>query len=158
MAPKERALDVFQLLGRIDKKDYHIWETLNVDQKKEFSPLVTLRWMTGTNSSYQLILLNELVNTTVFTLPSDRKELLMKLLAVCSDATGKRYQWVNYKMSGSKKSKLAIKLVATALNIAEHEAEDTIKHYSDDELISLAEDQGWQKEEVKDLKNSMKKS
>lgn len=152
---KERALDVFQLLGRLDKKDYHVWETLNEDQKKEFSAFVTMRWMTGTSSAYQLVLLNELVNTTVFSLP-DNKELLMKLLAVCSDGSSKRYQWINYKTGGKKKSGIGVKLISAVYNIPEHEAEDTIKHFSPEELVQMAENQGWQKDEVKELQKELK--
>jgi hypothetical protein len=153
---KERALDVFQLLARLDKKDYQIWDTLNEDQQKEFSAFITMRWMSGTSSAYQLVLLNELVNTTVFALPQ-HKELMMKLLAVCSDGSSKRYSWINYKMtSGSKKSKLAIKLVASKYNINESDAEDTVKHFNTEELIEMGESMGWQKDEIKELQKELK--
>jgi hypothetical protein len=46
---KERALDVFQLLAQIDSKNYEIWDSLNDDQKKEFSPLVVMRNGPGSN-------------------------------------------------------------------------------------------------------------
>lgn len=153
---KERALDVFQLLGQLDKKDYQIWSNLKEDQKKEFSALVTMRWMTGTSSAYQLVLLNELVNTTVFAMP-EHKELMMKLLAVCSDGTPKRYGWVNYKMAGgSKKVKLAVKLVATRYGLNDADAQDTLKHFNQEELIEMAESLGWQKDEISDLKKELK--
>ena len=35
MAAKERALDIFQLLGDIDKKNYGLWDKLTDEQKKE---------------------------------------------------------------------------------------------------------------------------
>lgn len=153
---KERALDVFQLLGQLDKKDYQIWDHLKDDQKKEFSALVTMRWMTGTSSAYQLVLLNELVNTTVFAMP-EHKELMMKLLAVCSDGSQKRYGWVNYKMaSGSKKTKLAVKLIAARYDINESDAQDTLLHFNQEELIEIAESLGWQKDEISELKKELK--
>lgn len=152
---KERALDIFTLLEQIDRKNYHIWDSLTEEQRKEFSPFVTLRWMAGCTDPVQLIFLNEIVNTTVFALGA-KKEFLLKLLTVCSNGKSKRYQWINYKLSGSKKLKKSVELIATHYRLSPKEAEDTRRLFNDQELLDLAEAEGWQKDEISELKKELK--
>lgn len=153
---KERALDVFELLGKLDRKDYEIWDALTDEQKKEFSPLVVMRWMAGCSDPVQIIFLNEIVNTSVFQL-GDHKELLMKLLAVCSNGKSKRYSWINYKVSsGTKKSKKVNDLIAAHYHMSLKEADEARKLFSDAEIIELAEMHGLQKEEINEIKKELK--
>lgn len=153
---KERALDVFQLLAQIDRKNYEVWDTLTDEQKKEFSPLVVMRWMAGTTDPVQIIFLNEIVNVSVFPL-GDHKELLLKLLTVCSNGGTKRYSWINYKVSGGKKTgKLSTALIANQYNMSIKEAEDARRLFSPEEIMELAEIHGLQKEEIADLKKELR--
>lgn len=152
---KERALDVFQLLARIDQKDYDLWDSLSDDQKKEFSPLVVMRWMAGTTEPVQIIFLNEIVNISVFQL-GEHKELLLKLLTVCSNGKPKRYSWINYKVAGGKKSKRATELIATHYNMSLKEANDSRRLFSPEEILELAEIHGLQKEEIAELKKEIR--
>jgi len=148
---KERALDIFMLLGEIDKKNYNVWDSLSEDQKKEFSALVTMRWMAGTTDERQIIFLNEVVNLAVFNLP-DHRELLLKLLTVCSSGETRRYTWINYKLGGAKKNKKAVELIAEHYQMSLRDAEDTVRLFSPDEIMELGEDCGLQKDELKLLK------
>jgi hypothetical protein len=91
------------------------------------------------------------VNTSVFNIP-DHRELLMKLLTVCSSGSKKRYSWINYKLSGSKKNKKAIELIADHYQMSLKDAEDSSRLFSPEEIMELAEVQGLQKEEIKLLK------
>ena len=151
---KERALDIFQLLGKIDSKNYNLWNELNEEQQKEFSPLVTMRWMAGTDDPFQLIMLNEVVNPTVFNLP-DHKELLLKLLTICSNGNQKRYSWVNYKLTSTKKSKKAVELISSYYGMSLKEANDSLRLFSPEEIQELGELHGLQKDELKDLKKEV---
>ena len=153
---KERSLDIFTLLEQIDRKNYQIWDSLTEEQRKEFSPLVTLRWMAGTTDPVQLIFLNEIMNPTIFTL-GDKKEFLLKLLTVCSNGKLKRYQWINYKVGGSKKMKKSVELIANHYKLGPKEAEDTRRLFNEEELIELAEANGWQKDEIKELLGELRK-
>jgi hypothetical protein len=152
---KDRALDVFPLLERLDRKDYQIWETLTPEQQKEFSPFILLRWMAGTLDPLQLIFLNEIVNGWVFEM-GEHKELFMKLLAICSNGKPKRYSWVNYKITGQKKTKLSVKLLMDFYDLSEADATDTRRLFSPEELLDLAMHAGWQKDEISDLKKELK--
>ena len=150
----ERALDIFYLLGELDKKNYDLWNKLTEEQQKEFAPLVVMRWMAGTTDIHQLTLLNDLVNIAIFNLP-EHKEFLLKLLTVCSSGKPKRYSWINYKISKKSKKKISIKLVADHYNLSISEAEDSIDLFSEDELLELAEINGFQREDIKNLKKEL---
>lgn len=151
---KERALDIFWLIGQIDGKNYDLWDSLTPEQQKEFSPLITMRWMAGVTDPFQLIMLNEVVNPTVFNLP-EHKELLLKLLTVCSDGSHKRCSWVNYKLLSTRKAKRAVGLIAEHYKMSLDEAADSIRLFSSDEILELAEMHGFQKEEIKELKKEL---
>ena len=152
---KERALDIFQLLERLDRKDYNIWDDLSEEQRKEFSPLIVTRWMAGCDDEFQCLMLNEVMNPTVFEF-GDKKPMLMHLLAVCASGGRKRYRWVNHKTGKSASSKLALQLVMDEHRLSRAEALDTIKLYTSDELVALATAHGWQKDEIKDLQKELK--
>jgi hypothetical protein len=153
---KERALDIFALLDQVDRKNYHIWDSLTEEQRKEFSPLVALRWMAGCTDPVQIIFLNELVNPTVFTFGQEKKELLLKLLTVCSNGKPKRYQWINYKMGGSKKMRRSVELIMNHYRMSPSEAEDSRRLFSEEEILELAEAEGLQKDEILELKKEFK--
>lgn len=152
---KERALDIFAVLEQIDKKNYDLWDRFTEEQRKEFSPLVVMRWMAGCSDPFQLILLNEIANILVFPL-GDKKELLLLLLTACSNGRSKRYKWVNYKVSSSKKKKRSIELIAQHYGLALREAEDSAKLFSPEDIMELAELHGLQKDELTELKKELK--
>ena len=151
---KERALDIFQLLGEIDRKKFDLWDKLTEEQRKEFSPLITMRWMAGTTSQQQIILLNEIINVAVFNLP-EHKELMLKLMTVCSDGSQKRYAWNDYKMAKGSKKKTAVDLIASHYNLSSKEAEDSLRLFTSEEILELGEMYGLQKDEMKLLKKEV---
>lgn len=149
---KPRALDIFTLLDQIDKKNYYIWDSLTEEQRKEFSPLIVMRWMAGCTDPAQIVFLNDIVNVSVFVL-GNHKEFLLKLLTVCSNGKQKRYQWINYRMTKqTKKNQKVIELISSFYKMSYKDAEDSVKLFSTEEIMELGEMSGLQKEELKDLK------
>jgi len=152
--PRDRVLDIFVLLKEIDQKNYNAWNSLTDEQQKQFSPLVTMRWMAGTFNEYQLIMLNELVNVLVYPL-GNHPEFLLKLLTVCSSNGSKRYSWINYNLSRPKRKGIAIKLIADHYNLSLKEANETLKLFDSKEIMELGESHGFQKDELRALKKEM---
>ncbi len=112
-----------------------------------------MRWMSGTTDQRQIVFLNEVLNVVMFPLGS-KKELLLKLMMVCSSGNKKRYSWISYK-TGEKKKKKSVELIASHYNLSLREAEDTLKLFSVEEILELGESYGMQKDELKDLKKEM---
>lgn len=143
-------LDIFELLGRLDSDSADIFSTLDDEQKKAFAPLVVARWMSGTSDEYQIIKLNEFVNPYVFSL-GDHKHLLMRLLQSASTNRKKHYRWIPLK--GSKKDSKRVKVISDYFQISSREAKNyNVPPY---EIVSYAEDLGWQKSEISDLKKEL---
>ena len=143
-------LDIFALLSAIDSpKSKDIYSNLTDDEKKGFAPLIVMRWMSGTSDERQIILLNEFVNQYVFSL-AKHPHLLMRLLQVASSKTNKRYQWIGIK--SSKKNKLSQKVVQEYFEMSAREVNLLNPFPPESEIMQMAEELGWQKEEITALK------
>lgn len=151
---KEFALDIFHLLGQIDKKDTLFYSKLTDEQRKAYSPLVSMRWMSGTSDERQINYLNELVNRYVFHI-GDHKELLFKLQCAASSGTSRRYNWMAAKTGGTKKNK-GLDIVMAYYDYGVREAKSVMPLLSNDDIILMAEELGYQKEELAKLKKELK--
>ena len=152
---KERTfkLDIFSLLGSIDNsRSGDIYTNLSDDEKKGFAPLVVMRWMTGTSDERQIMLLNEFINPYIFPL-AKHPHLLMQSLQVASSKRPKRYTWMGIK--GGKKSTLANKVIAEYFDYSMREVNLLSPRPSDAEILQMAEELGWQKDEVTKLKKEL---
>jgi hypothetical protein len=151
---KEFALDIFHLLGQIDKKDTMFYSKLTDEQRKAYSPLVSMRWMSGTRDARQIIFLNELVNRFVFNM-GDHKELLYKLQCAASSGTPRRYNWMSAKTAGNKKNK-GLEIVMQYYDYGVREAKSVMPLLGNEDILLMAEELGFQKEELAKLKKELK--
>jgi hypothetical protein len=152
---KEKALDLFWALGQLDRKNHNLWNELNEEQRKEFSPYMMTRWLGGCADPEQIVKLGTMATACVFELGA-HKELMLGVLCACTDGISKRYKWVPYK-GESKKASKALQLVATHYKQPLRHAVDTLKLLTTDDLLELAEAHGWQKEEIKELQKELSK-
>lgn len=153
-AKKDFALDIFHVLGQIDKKDETFFSKLSEEQKKSYSPLVTMRWATGTSDERQITMVNELVNRFVFQLGANHKELLYKLQCAASSGKSRRYSWLSAKNT-VKKIK-GIDIVMEYYNYGVREAEGVMPMLGADDIVGMAEELGFQKEELAKLRKQLK--
>jgi hypothetical protein len=154
-APKARALDLFGLLGKIDRKNYDLWDNLSEAERKEFSPFMTAKWMSGTTSDVQVIFLNTLVNHLLFSI-GDHKELMLKVLTACSDGRQKRYTWKAAKSKGVTKKKKSVALLVEYYNYPTRRALEVVDLHSQQDLVSMAEELGYDDAEIKEIKKESK--
>ena len=150
---KEFALDIFQLLGSIDRKDHSFWDKLSDEQKKGYTPLVTMRWTTGTSDTRQILYVNELVNRYVFHI-GKHQELMYKLQCAASSGTPRRYAWIAAKNTAKKIKGLDV--VMDYYEYGPREAKSVMHLLGADDIIAMAEELGYQKEAVAKLKKELK--
>lgn len=150
----ERTLDIFWVLNQLDSKNFELWDQLSEDQRKEVSPFVILRWLTGCADPEQLVMLGEVASACLFEFGA-KKELMLKVLAACTANGGKRYKWVNPKGT-SKTSSKALELIALTYKMSPKQAVEVLPLFTAAEITELAEAQGWQKDELKDLQKELK--
>jgi hypothetical protein len=147
-------LDIFDLLGKINSvKSGDIYSKLSDDEKKGFAPLIVMRWLSGTSDERQIILLNEFVNKYVFTL-GKHPHLLMQLMQVASSKTSKRYQWIGVK--SNKKNNNSRKVVQEYFEMSAREVNLMNPFPCEAEIMQMADELGWQADEIKLLKQEYK--
>lgn len=154
---KERTfkLDIFALLGSLNSpKSGDIYANLSEDERKGFAPLVVMRWMSGTSDERQIMLLNEFVNPAVFSL-GKHPHLLMQLLQVASSKqAGRRYQWLGIK--SKKKNVEAQRVVGEYFGMSAREVRMLNLFPPQSEVMQMAEELGWQKDDIKKLEKEYK--
>lgn len=82
---KVRRLDIDDVLTAIHRKDRDFYSGLSEEEKKEFSPFLTLRWLSATpgdHSLHYLISCNEIANVRMDEL-RHYPELQYRLMTVC---------------------------------------------------------------------------
>lgn len=150
----ERTLDIFWLLNQLDSSNFDLWDQLTEEQRKEVSPFVILRWLSGCNDPEQLVMLGDIAATYLFDF-GQKKELMLKVLTACTCNGGKRYKWANPKGT-TKTSSKALQLIALTYGMSLKQAAEVRPQFTADEVVALAEAQGWQKDELSDLQKEMK--
>lgn len=146
--------NIFDILKRLGNKNVEYFETLSEEQLKELQPLVLMRWMSGTLSGGQIVLLNNIVNPFVFSLPK-HKMLLLYLLMI-SSFKGGRLQW---KKPPKRQSKFPITVSALKqyYKYSAKQAEEVIQLHTNEQIMDIAGLCGFQKEELTELKKELSK-
>ena len=154
--PKQYKLDLFNtVLPNLSRKNEKFYTSLTEEETKEISPLILMRWLSGTNNARQVYFLNELVNPFVFTLPK-HKELLVDLMTLCTSGHEQRYK---FNKALSKKSSSTPKCVAIIMEIFNYNTVDALEVLpliSNDDILSFAEQLGRQPQEITAIKKELK--
>lgn len=154
MTKLERKLDLFDALNKLSRKDRDYYNTLSESEKKEFLPLIIMRWMSGTKDANQVYLLNEVANPFIFNLHK-HKELLADLLVVGASGSGQRYTWLK-KCKNSSNAPLTSLVIKETYSYTQSQANDALLLLSDDAIISMAEKLGRQSDEIAKIKKELK--
>lgn len=155
MSGKKQKLNIFDILQQIDRGDLHIWENLTEEQRKEFSPFMTMRWMSCTDDVRQIFFLNELINPIVFNMHK-HPQLMLKLLTACSSKIQQRYKWIKAPVAvGGVKSR-PLQVVKEYYGYPSRQAKDVMTLFSKDDILTMATELGYQKEDMKLLKTELK--
>lgn len=151
---KEKKLDMFEVLKQIDSGNRTFLDTLEDDVKKEFVPLLTMRWASSAGGM-QAVLLNELVNPMVFK-ANGHPDLLYKLMVASSSGKQRRYRWIKSK-SKVKANKLTIKTIANYYQCTAKDAGYYAKRLPLEDILEMAEALGYDSDAIKELKAENKK-
>lgn len=150
-SPKK--VDIFLLLTKINNKDIEFFNTLTEEEQNAVYPFLLTRWMSGTYSKQQVMLLNEIVNPLSFTLYKHKK-LLWLLLTVCSPGKEQRYSWnpipskkTGYNATSTMLSKVFECSIKQALSI--------IQTLVTDDIVDIAEQSGCQIDEIQKIRKEL---
>lgn len=148
-------VDIFKVLGDINKKDRDFYTNLTLEEQKALHPLVLMKWMSGTTSERQVMFLNEFANRYMFSLAA-HKELLMQLLIVCSPGKWTKYKWNKAKSKKNSKTPMLVELIKETYEYSSTKAVEVLPILTDDDLLEMATDLGRQLQEIRDIKKELK--
>ena len=140
-------LDIFTVLNAVDKKNHAFLSKLTPEQQKEVQPFVVTRWLSGTGSARQIMLLNEVVNPYNFSL-TKHKELLWKLLTVCGSGRSNRYTWMKLPSKASVGMTNIVSLLKEYYNYSDREAIDSLSLISASSVRLIAAELGKQPDDM----------
>jgi hypothetical protein len=152
---KKQALNIFSVLGSLNKKQYQFFAALSDEEKKALQPLVVQRWLSGTSDPAQVMLLNEFVNPYVFPLHK-HKELLVKLLSVTGSGGG-RSKWLKAKGKATSSAPLTTNIIKLMYGYNTRDAIQASLLLTNDDVLELAAELGKQPDEIRALKAELKK-
>ena len=147
------SFDLFEGLAKLSSGDMQWYDRLSLEDKKAASPFVIARWMTGTSDPAQLIRLNTFVNPYVFTLGQE-KALLFKLLTAAATGKSKRYQWIKAPPTTTK-TRHRLEVIKQYYEVSTREADLYAMNISAETILEMAEELGWDKEELTKLKKEV---
>jgi len=153
---KEYKLDLFkEVLPNISRKNEKYYKSLTEEQAKEITPLVLMRWLSGTNDARQVYFLNELVNPFVFNL-GKHKELLVDLMTLCTSGKQQRYKFVKVKSKKTSKTPKTVGVIKQFFEYSTLDAIEVLPIISDDDILSFAEQLGRQPPEITAIKKELR--
>jgi hypothetical protein len=145
---------LFDVLAKIDEKDRDwLFSGEYVEDEKQVIPLLTERWLSSAKDEQTVVILNEFVNPYIFRL-YQHKRLLTALLMTAT--TGRRQRYSYPKQPKTQPHTLAIQLICKQYRVSKEQAEDILRMYNVDSIQHLAELHGWQKDEIKKLRDEFK--
>ncbi len=153
---KQYKLDLFKLLSNISKNNAKYYETLSEEEIKEISPLVIMRWLSGSNDLRQITFLNELVNPFVFSLAKNHKKLLIRLMTLCTSGKDRRYKFNRVKSKKNTKMPKAVAVIKQIFGYNTLQALEVLPMISNEDILSFAEQLGRQKPEITIIKKEIK--
>ncbi len=143
------------MLAKIDEQDIQYYRNLSNDEKKQFSPFVVMQWLACTKNQTQIVLLNEIVNKRIFSLYK-HPELLYNLMTTCTSGTKSFYKWKKPPQR-QHKFPISVKVVKESLEYSTVKAIDSVPALTNDDIMSIARDLGYQQDKLKDLTKELKK-
>lgn len=160
MAAKERKLNIFSVMQRLDMGDKNVHSsTVDADARKElesFVGFVGLRWMSAAEDrpgmEYSLEAISDLVNPGYLHLHR-HPELQCKLLAAAGGRRKLRHCWI----PGPKKRGTMARSAVLALypHMKDDEVDLWMELYGNHSVVDAARRAGWQRDDIEKLEDEL---
>lgn len=145
-------LNIFDILSKLNNKDYQYYSELSDIDKKQLAPLVLMRWLSGTKSDEQIIILNQCANPYMFSLYK-HPDLLWKLMCISTSGGFKRYKWMK---SNTKSTSKAIDVIKKYYKYSDDQANQVRHLLSKEDVFEMARDLGYDKPQLASLEKEFK--
>lgn len=140
------------MLRAIDTNDFDFYSRLDEEQRKAFSPWLAMRYASsasGAAAYHYLLMINSIVNVD-FSILKKHPELQWKLLAVCGRGSSTNHPYIP-PGKRKKKNKLEKLLRNAYPTLNKSELELLVEINDKETLKELAQDNGYDDKEIKEL-------
>lgn len=146
-------LDLIGLLDKVDENAEGFYGELDDLERKDFAPIVVLRWLSSSRDPNQLLPLNDYANRVVFH-HYKHPELMYKLFVACTPGKKHYYKWLPRK----KKPKLSKKVdvVSRYLKCSHRRATEHLRVLTKDDILEMSTELGDPSSFLTDLKAEFK--
>jgi hypothetical protein len=150
-----KLLDLKRVMRAIDKKDYDFYDNLTPEDKKLFSPYLSLRWMasvTGNEDlqSYYLLSTNERVNKNFWSISKHHKLCWLCMVAAAPGVGEQFHYWLTAKKKeGSSKKKVRDELLKAFPTLKESDIDLMLLTNTEQDIAEWLNQQGLEDKEVK---------
>lgn len=154
-APKSsNPFDLFGTLTKVSNKQYWAYGEMDEKQQKACPSVVLMKWMKSSTNPKTVIRLNEGANRHIFHL-SRHPELQFKLLCGAQPkAKSERFQWIaSAKLGGLP---MSVEVIKDYFRVSTRVAVMYLKNLSNQDILSIAADLGYQSTDVTKLTNELK--
>ena len=165
MAEKQYKLDIKEVLGNIDRKNYSWFSNLSEEEQKAFEPFVIMQFMSaGSNNiedEYFLEMTNEVLNKG-FTYTSLNKELFYRLCCVCGTGNKSFHKFIR-PVKNKKSDMPNLERFFTELYESDFKKNELIllykinKDHPKSHWEDYAESLDWKPDDIKNLLKEVKK-
>lgn len=136
------------LLNAIEDKDVTFWDRLSPEEQKKVVPFLLHRWLSCNDDALQVYQMNQ-INSYIWSLYKEPK-LLFQCLIASSSGVKHRAKWLS--KPPSKKDDEIVKVVSQHFHISIKEASKYVSKYSVEDILIMADDLGYSKEEIDKIK------
>lgn len=140
--------DIFPFLAKLNRGDFLAYQKLDSDDQKQVSAFTCMGFLSGTTDRLQVVLLNQFVNTYVFTLPKEQLFLLMGI------STSGRVGSVKWPGQLKNSNTGALKVISEFYECSSREALLMVQNFTQDEVVAMAEQLGYAEDDLKKLKKA----
>jgi len=160
-AKKAYKLDLMSVLQALDRRDLGFYSRLTEEEKKGYSPLVLMRYMSSltdqnSNAAYSIIATNDLVNIGLWELGKHPE--LQHLLLCLTGLGGKQYRpWMATKRGRRTSSKIDSWLLEIWPDLSDDELEIIRSQHDTKSWTEFVKSSGVNDAKVKELVEAWKK-
>ena len=154
-------LDIMTVLEAADRGIKDFYNNLTEEEQKAFAPRVLIRWLStvsdkSNHKEYAILATNDLVNLGMWSL-SKHPELIWLLMTVAGTGKKQYHQWIPMSKGASSTPKLDQLITQVWPHTNSQEQQMLKKLRSNEQWRELAQDNGWDDKQIKDLVNELKK-
>lgn len=150
-------LDIFRVLNAANDKKREFFDELTDEERKALQPFLVMRWMSGTGNPLQIMLINEFLNPYVFPL-QQHKQLMWDLLVASNAGKKQRYVWNKLPAKVDPSRPTCVKALQQYYKYSSREAVEALRLLSREDVLLIAEQLGWQQEDISKIKKEIKGS